>query len=300
MPVRSSRRSRDQVYFRFAVPALAVLLLLTMFPFLYSIWISLNNWDLTSMRTPRFAGLQNYAALLGDGLFHRAMLNTLLFLLIALPMEVALGFMIAMLLNREGWLFRAIRVPFLLPMTVTPIVAALVWQMLYHNDYGVLRYLLGLLGCTKAPIWLGDSRTALACVAVVDIWQWTPFVMLLLLSSLQAIPEDYYEVAQIEGASCWQVVTQVTIPCLRSAFLVALLFRGIDIMKLFDVVYVLTKGGPSNTTETMSYYTYRQGFGFFRMGYASALSLVILMIVTIASRWLLSLLQKVDYQESTD
>lgn len=250
------------------------------------------------MRKPRFAGLGNYVALVGDSLFHKSMLNTLLFLLIALPVEIILGFIIAMLLNRDGKFFKALRVPFLLPMTITPIVAALVWQMLYHNEYGALRYFLGLLGCTKIPVWLGDTKTALPCVAVVDIWQWTPFVMLLFLSSLQAIPEDYYEVAHIEGASSWQVTTKVTIPCLRPAFLVAVLFRTIDIVKLFDIIYTLTKGGPSNTTETMSYHIYRQGFGFFRMGYASALSLVVLIIVTIICQWLLKRLRRVDYIET--
>jgi multiple sugar transport system permease protein len=298
MRIRKSKSSREWTYLRFAVPALAVLVLLTMFPFLYSIWISLNNWDLTSMRTPRFAGLNNYTIMVGDSLFHKSMLNTLLFLLITLPVEIMLGFTIAMLLNRDGEFFKALRVPFLLPMTITPIVAALVWRMLYHNEYGALTYFLGLLGCTQVPVWLGDTKTALACVAAVDIWQWTPFVMLLFLSGLQSIPEDYYEVAEIEGASSWQVITKVTIPCLRPVFLVAVLFRTIDIMKLFDVLYILTKGGPSNTTETMSYYTYRQGFGFFRMGYASALSLVVLLIVTISSQWLLKLLRRVDYMDT--
>lgn len=282
-----SSRSEMTVYRLFLVPALVYLVSLTLFPFLYSIYISLHSWTLTRIGPPEWCGLHNYARLLGDSQFHTAIVNTLLFLFGGLSLQLIIGFVIALLLHHEGRIYNFLRSVFLLPMMITPIAAALMWQMLYNNEYGAIRDILTRIGFTRVPIWLGDPRTALPAVMAVDAWQWTPMVVLFCLAGLNAIPPSFFEVARVEGGSLLQTIRYVVFPALKPVLLVITLLRGMDIFKIFDLIFMLTKGGPGTSTETMAYYTYRQGFAFFDMGYASALSIVILLIVTFLSQFLI-------------
>jgi len=159
---------------------------------------------------------------------------------------------------------------------------------MYNPDNGVINYILGFLRI-EGPIWLGEPDPALPAVMIVDIWQWTPFVFLLMLSGIASLPKDVFEAARVDGASSRQIFRYITLPLLMPFMLVALLIRFIDSFKIFDTIFVMTRGGPANATETLSIYTYKVGLNFFRMGYAATLSYIILIIITLASQQFLKL-----------
>ena len=270
-------------YFVFLFPALLLLVGITFGPFLYSIYLSFHSWTLTRPGAPSFVGFDNYVRMFNDGLFFRSIATTAHILILCLAVQLPIGFFMALLLNRPHPLIQPIRTLLLLPMMVTPIVAALMWQMMFNNEYGPVRFFLNALGVERVPIWLGDPNTALYAIVIVDSWQWTPMFMLFILAGLQTIPNEYYEIAALEGASPLQVFRHVIIPFVRPLLLVVVLLRGIDVIKLFDIIFVLTRGGPGSATETMTYYAYRRGFAEFDMGYAATLALFILVLAIVTS-----------------
>jgi len=268
----------------FLGPAVLVLAALSLFPFVYSLWLSFNAWNLADRRaTWAFVGLQNYIAILtSDPLFMSAVKATFIFLVATVTVEMVLGVAIALLLNRELRGQGLIRTIIMLPLMTTPVVVGLIWRFMYNPERGMVNYLLGLLGIT-GPVWLGYQATAMPAVVLADVWEWTPFVALIVLAALQALPVDPFEAAVIDGASTWQSFRYVTVPLILPALLVALLIRLMDSFKTFDLLYVLTLGGPGVSTQTMSLYAYKYGFKFFQMGYASALSYIMIFIVVIAA-----------------
>jgi len=181
-----------------------------------------------------------------------------------------------------------IRTLFLIPLMLVPVVVAMVWKMLYHPSYGVINYLLSEVSFARIN-WLADKSVALYSVIITDIWEWTPLMFLILLSGILSLPEDPFEAAEIDGASKTQLFLYITLPLLKSIIAVALLIRVIDAFKLFDIIWVLTQGGPGISTETLSYYTYLKGFKHFDMGYAAALSFVLLGIVILMTTLFLKL-----------
>jgi multiple sugar transport system permease protein len=176
-------------------------------------------------------------------------------------------------------------------MMITPVVIGLIWKYMFNPENGIINYLLHFLKI-EGPIWLGEPKPAPLAVIIVDIWQWTPFVFLLLISGLGSLPQEVYEAARVDGANQMQVLRFITIPLLMPFMLVALLIRFIDSFKIFDTIFVMTRGGPANATETLSIYTYKVGLNFFNMGYAATLSYVILIIITYASQQFLRLERK--------
>ncbi len=270
-------------YLAFLTPALILLVGITFGPFLYSIYLSFHSWTLTRPGGPAFVGFENYVRMFNDRLFFGSIATTAHLLLLCLAVQLPIGFFMAMLLNRPHPLIQPIRTLLLLPMMVTPIVAALMWQMMFNNEYGPVRFFLNALGIERVPIWLGDPSTALYAIVIVDSWQWAPMFMLFILAGLQTIPNEYYEIAALEGASPVQVFRHIIIPFVQPILLVVVLLRGIDVIKLFDVIFVLTRGGPGTATETMTYYAYRRGFAEFDMGYAATLALFILVLVIVTS-----------------
>jgi multiple sugar transport system permease protein len=270
-------------YLAFLLPALLMLVGITFGPFLYSIYLSFHSWTLTRPGPPTFVGFANYARMFNDGLFFGSVWTTAKMLLFCLAIQVPIGFGMALLLNRPHPLMQPIRTLILLPMMVTPIVAALMWQMMFNNEYGPVRFFLNGIGIQNVPIWLGDPSTALAAIVIVDSWQWTPMIMLFVLAGLQTIPSEYYEIAELEGAASLQILRNIIIPFVQPILVVVVLLRSIDIIKLFDVIFVLTRGGPGTATETMTYFAYRRGFAEFDMGYAATLALFILALVIFAS-----------------
>ena len=263
------------------LPTVIVLLALTIYPTIYSFTLSLNTWNMSNRNAVwEFVGLANYAQILQDARFWNAAQVTGTYMVGTIATQLVLGLGIALLLQRQVLAAGLVRTALLLPMMTTPVVVGLIWRFMFNPTQGIVNYLLSLVGIS-GPNWLGGLHTGLLSVMIADIWEWTPFMVLILLAALQTLPQEPSEAAAIDGASAWQAFQHITIPLLRPTIVVAVLLRAIDSFKTFDLVYVMTNGGPGTSTETLSFYTYKWGFKFFQMGYASALSFVMLIMVII-------------------
>jgi multiple sugar transport system permease protein len=261
----------------FLAPAFLAILAVVAVPTLYSLWLSVHQWKLaTFQRGVPFVGLANYARALGDGDFWHAVLVTFVLTGAALTIELVLGTALAVLLDQSFRGRSAVRTLVLLPMFVTNVVVGLIWRMLMSYDFGALNWFLSLIGMARVP-WLGSPDLALPSLILVDVWNTTSFVALLMLAGLQAIPEEPRQAARVDGASDWQAFWLVTLPLLRPVLLVAVTWRTIDLFRIFDVVFSLTAGGPYNATETISLFAYREGFASFNLGYASAVSYLLIL-----------------------
>jgi multiple sugar transport system permease protein len=245
-----------------AAPAIAVLLGVAVVPVLAAAWLSLQR-SIVVFHEQRFVGLGNFRFLVHDGRFWSALGTTAYFTAVAVAAELLLGLAVALLLRRGGGVLRA---SLLLPWAIPTAVSARMWAWLFNADYGLLHRI------APSVDWLGDPRTALHAAILVDVWKTTPFVALVLLAGLQSIPRDVYEAADVDGAGRARVFVSITLPLLRSAVLVALLFRTLDAFRVFDAIYVLTEGGPANATETLSIYAYKTLMRSGDFGYGSTLS----------------------------
>jgi multiple sugar transport system permease protein len=271
-----ARRPKDRAW-AFLLPAYLVIGLIVGIPTVYSLYLSFHQWKLTTFRNGvPFVGLDNYAQATADPAFWHSMQVTVVFTLVALLIEVALGLGLAVLLDQEFRGRRSIRILILLPMFVTNVVVGLIWRIMLSYDFGVVNYLLSLVGIPKVA-WLGDPALALWSLVLVDVWNTTAFVALILLAGLQAIPDEPRQAARVDGASAWQTFRFVTFPLLRPVLFVAVVWRTIDLFRIFDVVFSLTGGGPYNATETISLFAYRQGFASFNLGFASAVSYLLIL-----------------------
>jgi multiple sugar transport system permease protein len=260
-------------------PAVIVLLLLMIFPVAYTVYLSLTKWSPTALGTPDFIGLQNYLELiLNDQRFRNAVWRTIWFTVVAVSVQCVLGLGLALIFNREFAGRGVFRTIFLMPMVATPVAIALVWMFILDINNGVLNYVLDMIAGLRVA-WLSDRGIVLWSMILVDTWQWTPFIMLISLAGLSALPTEPYEAAVIDGASPVQLFWYLTLPMLRPTLMVALMFRSIDALKTFDIIYVITQGGPAYASETLNLYGYSQGFLYFNMGYASALLVLYFMLV---------------------
>ena len=281
--------SDSRLKYLLLAPAIILLLVLTVYPLVFAVAASLQT---VNVRTgaQRFVGLANFARIASDPLFWNAARNTAIYTGIAVTVELVLGLAMALILTekfRSRNLFRTI---FLTPMMLPPIVAAIIFKIIYMQQYGVANWFLGLLGI-KGMLWEAGPRTALFSLVLVDIWEWTPFMFLILLAGLQAIPTDPYEAAKVDGATWFQELRHVTFPLLTPAVLIAVLLRLMDTLRIFDQVFVMTGGGPANSTETLSLYVYQTGFRFFDVGYATAMSFILLVATTVISNIFISRLR---------
>jgi multiple sugar transport system permease protein len=265
-----------------------VLAALSVYPLLYAIKISLQSGSGEASRWT----LANFARLATDQFFLAALWHTLVYAAVALTLEFLLGLSLALLLDRPlrgRGLFRAL---LLVPMMLPPVVVGVVWRLMLNPNFGAINGTLKAAGAnTDALTWTASPTLALASVIAVDVWQWTPFMFLVLLAGLQAIPQEPYEAAMIDGSSAWQTFRHVTLPLLRPAILVALLLRTMDLLRVFDQIFILTEGGPGFATETVSLYIYRTAFRFSDFGYATAMSFGLLLLTNIISLIYIRLLQ---------
>jgi len=245
-----------------ATPAVAVLVGVALVPVLAALWISLHR-SIVIFHEQRFVGLGNFRFLLQDGRFWSALGTTAYFTAVAVAVELLLGLPVALLLHRGRGLLRA---AVLLPWAIPTAVSARMWAWLFNADYGLLHRL------APGVDWLGSPWTALHAAILVDVWKTTPFVALILLAGLQSIPEDVFEAANVDGAGRARTSAHVTLPLLKPAVLIALLFRSLDAFRVFDAIYVLTEGGPANATETLSIYAYKTLMRSGDFGYGSTLS----------------------------
>ncbi len=270
-----TRHSRFPLAHRMLVPLGVVLLAVLIYPLLFSAWISLHDYELTALQDVRFVGLRHYIALQGDGSFWNAMGNTLVFVFGAVALETLLGFGLALLLHRPNRYRDFFRAILLTPMFITPIAVGLMFRFLLNQQLGVIPYLLGKLGI---QIDFFGPGLALYSIILIDVWQWTPFMLLLLLAGLESLPAAPFEAARVDGASAWFTLRKVTLPLLKPVLLVALIIRGLDAFKIFEYIYAITRGGPGESTETILYHIYKVGFRFFRLGEAAAKAYVLIAI----------------------
>jgi len=276
----ASSPSDQRLAYLFLAPAIAVLLSLSIYPLIYSLTVSLQVESPTGGRW----SLGNFQRLLSDNFFLSAMEHTFIYAACALICEFLLGLALALLLNHEIRGRGVFRAALLVPMMLPAVVVGVVWRLMLNPNFGAINGTLKGFGFnTEALTWTASPRLALLSVIVVDIWQWTPFVFLVLLAGLQAIPQEPYEAAKIDGSSQWQTFRYVTLPLLKPAILIALLLRTMDLLRVFDQIFILTEGGPGFATETISLYIYRAAFRFFDFGYAAAMSFVLLAITNVIS-----------------
>lgn len=263
----------------FVAPATLAVLALIVFPIGYTLWMSLHRWQIASVQPPVFVGLANYGRLLlDDPRFLAATLRTGLFAVLAVAMQLVVGTALAFLFNRSFWGRGLLRTIAILPMVATPVAIALVFVMMMHPTLGVLNYLLGLVGLPPS-LWIYNRDTVLLALALVDTWTWSPLVMLIVLAGLAALPAEPFEAATVDGATPRQQFYYITLPLLRPALVVAALFRLIDALKTFDIIFVMTQGGPGQASETINLYLYSVAFSYFDMGYASAMVVVFFLLI---------------------
>ena len=259
------------------------------FPWIYNVWMSFNDWQVG--QEMRFVGVENYVKLASDQRFGEAMLRTLYYAFLAVAVPVVLGTFAAVVFHQRFPLRGLLRGVFILPMMATPVAIALVWTMMFHPQLGVLNYLLSLAGIPPQS-WVYEANTVIPSLVLVEVWQWTPLIMLIVLGGLASLPTDPYESAKIDGANSWQVFRFITWPLVLPFLMVAVIMRVIDALKAFDTIFAITQGGPGTASETINIYLYLQAFSFYKMGHASAVVVVFMVIIVAFSVLFLYLRQK--------
>ena len=256
-------------------PTAIILGLFTLFPIFYLIWVSLQAGEGQKLH---FVGADNYALAATDPAFWDAIRVSALYVVATTGTELLLGFVLALVLSRKMKGLGIVRTLLIIPMAMTPVVVGLTWRLLYTPPFGLVNWSAGLVGIDLPPM-LTDPVLAFVAVVIVDVWQWTPFMMLLMLAGLQSLPNEPFEAAAVDGASRFQSLRYLTIPMLKGIVLVALIFRGVDAFDTFDTIYVLTRGGPGTATQTLTMFDFFQAFRWFHFGYAAAVAVIMLLML---------------------
>ncbi len=266
----------------FIGPALAAMFIFLIIPIFASFLLSVtdfNVFSLTDWSRANYVGIDNFRDLLSDPLFWRSLLNTVYCLVVAMPLTVMISLGIAMLINRERTLFKGLfRVIYFLPFVTNTVAIAVVWGWILNMHYGLLNWFLGLFGIS-GPNWLGDPTFAMPSIIMLVVWKAIGYNMILFMAGLQNIPDFLYEAAELDGASSWQKFIHITLPMLRPTMLFVTTMMIIGYLQLFEEPYMLTGGGPLNSTLSVVLYLYRQGFRFFELGYASAIAVALFLII---------------------
>lgn len=287
-------RTQNRLKWYLVLPTIIILVLVTVYPLIYTLRLSVTDYNLaTPQKCKGYIGLDNYRVIVDSAEFWNALKITLTFTIPVVLIEFVVGFGLALLLQGRIKGSRLIRTLVLLPMIMAPVVVGLTWLYLYHSEFGLFTWtlrLLRIIGHHIAPI--GNIKYALPSIMLVDIWQWTPFMFLVLLSGLEALPVAPYEAARIDKASWWLVFRRITLPLMRPVILVVLLLRLMDALRVFDIIYILTEGGPGSVTEVLSMHIYREAFLIWDIGYAAALSIVMLYIILVSCAALANLLER--------
>ena len=267
------------------VPAIFLLLLVGLFPLIYSLVVSFQSLTMLEQDTS-FAGLANYITLFKDGRLWEALLHTILITVIALPLELVLGLLMAQLFL-ERLPGRQIFVSLLvLPTIISPIVAGATWRLLFDNRYGPINQIIGwFAGEPKTLLWTINPHLVYPAILLCEIWQWTPFMFLILLAALSNVDRSLTEAAEIDGAGYWRIFVRIVLPAIWPVMVIALLIRGLDLVRIFDIIWALTQGGPGTMTETISVYTYVQGFQQFEVSYTAAVAFLVIFLLTVIVIW---------------
>lgn len=275
----ASRSSVDLRPWLLVAPTLIVMTVVGAYPLIYSLWVSFTGLQPTNPSAEQgFVFFANYADAFRNAQFWNAIGTTALFTVLSVIVSLTFGFLLALLFNMDLPGFVPIRTVVLVPMLMTPIAVGIVWRVMFLPDAGILNRILESLGFSGLE-WTGAKRTALASVLLVDIWQWTPFMFLILFAGIRSLPKSPFEAAQIDGATPVQILLRVTVPLMRPVILIAVLLRSIDAIRTYDQVFILTRGGPDQATDLISLYIQRINFKFFQVGYGAAVSWLLVLAV---------------------
>lgn len=280
----------DPIKYVFIWPAVLVVLLIAIFPLIYSLTTSFMSFRLVPPTPPRFVGVDNYASLLQQPRFWKVVLTTSIVAFVSVALQYVIGFGCALALQAKVPGERLLRVGLLLPMLLAPVAVALIARMVFNPTMGPLNQLMGLIGLPNLP-FLTSTGWALGCIIAVEVWQWTPFVILIMLAGLQTLPDDVYEAAALENASAWQQFAGITFPMLLPISAAVVFIRLVESYKIMDTVFVMTGGGPGISTETLTLFAYQEGFKKFNLGYTSALSFLFLIVILVIGTVYLALLK---------
>ncbi len=279
----------------FLAPAGIYLVILTVFPFVYSVYLSLHRVKLTALQRKRFAWFENYSDLFSNDIFLDALRNTAVLTVSSITIEIVLGFLAAKVFfslraTKFGAFMRSMSI---IPMMITPICIGLIFAYIFNPTLGVANFLLEQASIEPLG-WFSDPDVALTTMILVNSWQWTPFMMLLMMAGLTSIDQEQYEAAEVDGAKWYHIAAWIEIPAIRGIVIVGVILRIIDNLRLFDIVYVTTRGGPSSATEVVTFFAYKQDFQYFQIGYGSAAAVVILIISIVISTFAIRYLRSVE------
>jgi multiple sugar transport system permease protein len=288
------REWRPPTYWPFVVPALIVVVAVIVFPWVFTIWMSLHEWKVGAPTT--FVGISNYLRMPADQRFVEAVGHTLYYTILSVVLPLILGTFAAVVFHAKFPMRGFLRGLFIMPMMATPVAIALVWTMMFHPQLGVLNYLLSLIGIPP-QLWVFHPATVIPSLVLVETWQWTPLVMLIVLGGLAAIPSEPYESAMIDGASLWQVFRYITLPLITPFLFIAAMIRMIDAVKSFDIIYAITQGGPGSASETINLYLFSTAFIYYDVGYASAIAIIFFALIVALAAVLIYMRQRMQWTE---
>ena len=272
----------------FPLPAIVFIGSMMVFPILYTLYLSFTNWNLTSGMDPSFVGFDSYLRVFSEPRFLQALGRTFTFTVFAVAIEVVLGVAIALILNRAFIGKSFAKMLLLLPLVATPVAVGIIFNLFYDPTIGLLNFTLDALGLPQGS-WVSSENTVIASLIMVDVWQWTPMITLILLAGLAGLSEEPVEAARVDGASEWQILRYVTIPMVMPVILMAMVLRLIDALKTFDIIFAMTGGGPGYASETLNIMGFKYSFEYFRMGQSSVILVALFIVVLLCSLGIMKL-----------
>jgi multiple sugar transport system permease protein len=275
---RRGKQRDSAIAFRFLAGPLVFLLLITVYPLVFAVWTSLRSYWLFAPDRTEFVGLENYLSLFNDSLFGETVIRTTIYAGGSLVLQLSLGYCLALLLSHDHWGFGVLRMLLVVPVLLTPAVVALMWFYMYDPNIGIIQFLGSAFHLPVRP-WLSDVDTAMAAVMVANVWEWTPFAFLVFVAGMKSVSPEILEAARVDGAGAWAIGRHILLPLLRPVIAVVALLLVIDDLKGFDLIFVMTSGGPGVSTYTLPIMIWNQGFGSYQMGTACAVALVLLVII---------------------
>ena len=278
------------------IPAVLVLLLLTIYPFLYLLYVSSYIWPISPTLPRIFLGFGQFTYLFQDPTFIESLSVTVKLMAVGVTIQISLGTILAILLSTKTRITNYFTLPFMIPVFISPVVVGLIWKFMFNYDLGILNYLFEIVGI-GAINWLGTPQNAFWSVVIIDTWQWTPFTTLIIKAGLDTVDPTPIEAATVDGANRFQIFRHVTFPSIAPIFTVALLFRTLDAFKAFDIIYIVTRGGPGGSTYVLGYNIWKTAFYQNQLGLAAAMSVIMIIIATILALILIKIMKRMLERE---
>ncbi len=300
MELRLSLLTRERIFgASLLIPCLLLVTVFAFYPIFYSFYLSLHKiiLGLPFLGQP-FTGFENYRELLKDKVALHSLTNTLLFVFISTFFEILFGLVIALVINRSFRGRGIVRAAILVPWAIPTVVSSQMWRFIFNDHYGLLNYILFGADTSAYAAWLAHPLTAFSAIIVADVWKTSSFAGLLILAGLQLIPDELYEAAKIDGANAWQRFSKITLPLIKPAVLIALLFRTMDAFRVFDLVFVMTQGGPADSTNVLQFYGYKKIFAEGLMGYGSTISVLVFLVTFVISLFYIKVIGTKLFQEN--